>query len=838
MFRLALRTLRYRKGAFAASFVALVLGTIMVMACAGLLETGVRTDVAAQRLADAPIVVTGNQGTGHNEDFPERVRLDSSLVARLAAVPGVTRAVPDVSFPATPLRDGRPLVPGTSGHGWAATSLSADRLVAGSAPRTDSDVVLGATVAKRLPVGSTVTFAIGGGTTTFRVAGILDGPAVDSGVFFTDHETSRFISQPGKIDSVALLTAGTVDLARVAGLAGPSAVVLTGATRGRAEFPDAVQAGDRLIPVASVSGGLTTTVAMFVVAGTLALSLRQRQREMALLRAIGTTPRQLRRMVLGEAGVVSGLAVVIAIVPGLHFGQWVFDQLAHDGVAAPQMQFREGWIAQLSAVGIMVGTALAAAFLAADRAARTRPTEALADAALQRHWLNWFRLLAATLCLGGGLALALVTALVMTPEVALSTAAPSAMLWASGLALLGPGLTRVLIAVFGWPVRAFSGLAGRLAVLNAHSRRIRLAAAVSPIMLLTGLATAMIYLQATQNAASGALFTADLRADAVLVSSTGGMPVDLVRSVAGLPGVGAASAYVPSSVYYQGPPKVHHHGEVTPADPKKYSLAGVSAGGITSTMATDVSSGTLAALTGDTVALPVNVADTVGKHLGDTVTLRLGDGTPVGVRVVALLSPPRGQDLVLMPAELVAAHTTDALVPQILVRDAPGTTPDRLTATLAGFGRQHAGVGVADHATATAAHDASQQTSAWVNYLFVGIITSYAVLALINTLIVATLDRRREFALQRLVGARRGQVIRMMGMESIVVALVGVALGTIVSIATLVPFSLTATRSPLPSGPVAIYLVVVAGAALLAVAATVLPTMAALPRRPSTVVAE
>src|SRR3954447_7272845 len=118
MFRLALSTLRFRKAGVVATFVALLVGTAIVMACGGLMETGVSPRVPPQRLAAAPVVVAGNQhydlpptnpGT-EDEDhesatLPERVRLDASLGATIAAVPGVAKVVPDVPVPATLVTD-------------------------------------------------------------------------------------------------------------------------------------------------------------------------------------------------------------------------------------------------------------------------------------------------------------------------------------------------------------------------------------------------------------------------------------------------------------------------------------------------------------------------------------------------------------------------------------------------------------------------------------------------------------------------------------------------------------------------------------------------------------
>ena len=112
MLRVALRALRFRAGAFIATFLAMTFGALIVMACGGLMETGIRTEVPAQRLAAAPLVVTGSQTyqlPKQNPDdpeedtesgtLPERVRLDSDLLPKIESVPGVASAVGDLTFP-------------------------------------------------------------------------------------------------------------------------------------------------------------------------------------------------------------------------------------------------------------------------------------------------------------------------------------------------------------------------------------------------------------------------------------------------------------------------------------------------------------------------------------------------------------------------------------------------------------------------------------------------------------------------------------------------------------------------------------------------------------------
>ena len=109
MLRLAMQTVRARKGAFAGCFVALLVATTLVAACGILLETGVRAEIRTERYADAPLVVAGPQqlaiakpGSEQPELEPlrERVRLDAALTERIARVEGVRAAVPEVSFPA------------------------------------------------------------------------------------------------------------------------------------------------------------------------------------------------------------------------------------------------------------------------------------------------------------------------------------------------------------------------------------------------------------------------------------------------------------------------------------------------------------------------------------------------------------------------------------------------------------------------------------------------------------------------------------------------------------------------------------------------------------------
>lgn len=802
MFTLALRTLRLRKGGFLATFVAVFFGALIVSACGGLMETGIRSETPVQRLAAAPIVVGGQQTLAVPEDdpatldpedkhkyknatLPERVRVDAGLADRLRAVPGVTNVVGEVSFPVQ-LGAASAL-----GHAWDSAALT-PYVLTGEAPKP-GEVVVDADMG--IAAGTTLPVAAHGTVGQYRVSGVAKAPQSmrDSALFFAASDAERLSGHPGQFDAIGVFGG---DAAAVSAVVGDAGVVLTGADRGALEFPEVGKSGENLIVLAAVSGGLSAMVMVFVVAGTLTLSTQQRQRELALLRAIGTTPRQLRRMVLGEALVVGLLAVAAAVVLGPVLGNWLFDQLAANHVVPDVLRFEQGWIPAIVAAGASLLAVFAASFVAGRRASKVRPTEALAEAAVERRWLTPIRLITAILCFAGGTALAIVTVAVMTGPVAASTAGPAVMLWAFGLAALSPGVTKVMAMLLRWPVQALSGVTGRVALRNTRVGAVRTAGAVTPIMLAVGIATANIYLQTTQEAVSNQAYTEDLRADAV-VAGPGGLDPSVLGRVRATPGVASASEYVTSTVFIEKPFDSTQDDDGWPA-------LGVSE------------------LAGNAVEVP----DTLGRHVGDTLSLRLGDGSPVDVRVTSVVKQRAGFEKLVLPAGLLAPHTTAGLAPQLLVRAADGvdtaTLTSRLREATAGLP-----VVIGDRDALIAAHAKGNEVGAWVNYLLVGMIIAYTVISVVNTLVMATSRRRREFGLQRLSGFTRGQVLRMAGVEGGLIATIAVLLGTLVAAGSIVPFCLVVSGSVLPSGPLAIYLVVLAIAVVLSLVAILVPAWAA-----------
>ena len=813
---LAVRSVRHQPAAFAASFLTLALSAFLVAVCGGVFETGLTSDVPPQRLLTAPVVVTGVQdylGT----PLLERNRLAPGLASEIAAVPGVARTVPDVSFPVTVLSGEQADGPPVDGHDWSAAQLTPYRLISGRAPAGPADVVLDAHLADslHLTVNGLLQAQAHGTVVTLRVTGIADSAtSLAPALFVTDARASALTGQPGLVDSVAVypspgVATGSLASRITAALPHGSALVLTGDARGQAEFPDAAGDSSNLIPLAAVSGPLMTVVAVFIVASTLGLAVQLRRRQIALLRAVGATPRQLRRLVLRQTLLVAIPAACLGLLPTEAAGRQLLSAMADHGLVTGDLIYHQNFIPTLTGAAIAVFTGVIAALVASRGATRVPPVEALGSDNTPQPWMSWPRLALGLLTLAGAIALSAITALVFNGQIAASTAGPSAMAWVLTLALLGPAFTRPVLSVLGRVAAALAPRTGHLAMLTIQGRGARTAALITPVMFATGLATALLYMQTSQQAATEQLYAQHLQANLVISSPAGGLPLGLAAQVSRLPGV-VASPLVTSNGFFNLPPGAQD------GDPNSTPLLGLDGATASRVANYQVTSGSLARLSGDTIAIPASWAKS-GQEVGDTLMLRFGDNTVTRLRIVALFTAQRGYPVLLLPAALLAPHTTSGLAEQVLVSTAPNTDLNSLEHNLS---RMAADIQVSSRSETLAAFSAQDQTSAWIYYMFLAAVVAYVTVYLISSTVAATTRRRPQLHMLRQIGASGSQVGLAMTIEGALVAATGIVLGTLVALATLLPFDNAIGAPGLPAGSPLIYLTVIALAAALTIAVT------------------
>nr|BFD89611.1 hypothetical protein KitaXyl93_09710 [Kitasatospora sp. Xyl93] len=538
---------------------------------------------------------------------------------------------------------------------------------------------------------------------------------------------------------------------------------------GLAAALDAPPGGGELVSLVAAlgtAGGVSAFVSAFVVSSTYSYAVVRRRRELGLLRLAGATRAQVRRTVLAEALLLGAAASATGCLLGRLGAPSLVRWLSGVGMAPPGFA-PSGAAWPLHAAfwtGLLV--ALGGVAVAARRAGRVGPLDALRAADLDSGVLTRGRLL-----LGLGLFLTAAalagTALATDPADLLHrktyTTQPMWLICAAGLLspLLAPPLVRALGLLL--PTR-LTGYPGRLVPANAAAALRRTGAVAAPVLVavaLTGsLAGALDTVGAARAAEAGARTAADL------VVRPAGPAAPLVAALRTVPGVTAVSATAPTPLALVEPDGVTVRSEARAADPA----------GLAALARLPLLAGSPADLDDDSLVLPAEW----GRTVGEPVPVVRADGSRTVLRVAAVLRDGLGDNGLYV----TAANAPGARVDRIEARLAPGTDGaaalDRARAALRPYG-----AAVLDRAEGLAPSPAAGRIAWLRTVLVLGLALLYTAIALANTLLTTTGDRRRELALLRLAGATRGQVVRLVTAEAVLVAGVGVLLGCAVAAAQL-----------------------------------------------------
>ena len=808
MLRLAVLSARGRYGAFAGALVALFAAAVLSMAWGMQLESLLRTHAPVERYAAAVAVVTGQQEAGKGTQLGERARVSSALAAQLAAVPGVRAAIGDVSMP------GRLGGSSVVAHGWSSAALTPYVLTAGRPPARPDEVVTGypARLGARLPL------AAAGPVRTVTVVGVArprQPVSQQTAIFVTDAEAARLAGHPGRLDAIGVLAGSGFDVARLRAAAGV-AQVHTGAARGAAEYPTLDQTRTALIPVTAAFGGLSMFIAIFVVASTLGLSIQQREREIALLRAVAATPGQIRRMIAWEAAVVALAGSAAGIWPGIALGRVLAHGLQDHGIMPANYALHYDWLAAAAATGGGVVIALLAVLVAGRRAARVAPTLALSDAAVEPRLLGPGRVSGGLIALAGAAPLLAVAVTTTDPQTAAPTSEINALFLVVAAAFFGPVVTYAVARLLAPALTALSPAGGFLATANLGAATRRFSSAITPLVLTVAVSCTFFFGFTTIDHATTQQMQAGLTGQLAITSAGPGLPAAALADVRATRGVRSAVALSSTSLG----PSLGDSGTIA-----AQILTGGQGGGLDA----GVTSGSLSALHGDTIALGRHLADGAGARIGDRVAVMLGDGTAAHATVVAIYRRDLAFGGALLAPELAAGHQTTPLLNEVLIRtDQPAAVAARLRA-LAG---RYPGLQVSDSASLITASDASNELNHWLGPFFVAMLFTFTSIAVLNTLIMIALRRRRELALLRLTGATTRQVRSMARWEAALIIAVGLGMGLAIAATALLPLSHALTGGLRPYTPAGWLAAILGISALLALVALTVPTRQALRMRP------
>ncbi|WP_338495422.1 FtsX-like permease family protein [Streptomyces sp. SJL17-4] len=760
---LAVRSLRAHRKAWAAVFAAVTVTSALFGALALAAGSAGLGHARVERYAAAPVVVAGDQAVrwttkpwgGETETqsagLTERVRIPAATVDVVRAVPGVRAAVPDHTFVVRESGAGGPSDPRAyTGRSWEAARLAPYRLIDGREPRTAGEAVLGSGAGAR--VGDTVAGR--------KVVGLADGPAT---LYVTAAEARRLAGQPGSVDAVGVLADPGVPVdtlhARVraaldrAGLkdtaSGQPLRALTGDGRGGAEHLAAAPARMELLQLLAAVSGTVVLVAVLVLASLVAQALQQRAGERELLLSVGATPRQIRVAAGREVTRVAGLAALcgaVAAVP-VFLGLWsalrARTGVVPDGLELPSPPWL--FAASLLVAAVVVGITRLVVLFAARRPGRPGKGGVR-------------RVVGIALVLLG--VASAVTAAAQGGEAAAAAAGAATVTLVAGCAVLGPWIAGAAMKALDLPFRRLGGAPGRLTAAGASAHSRRLGAALVPVVLVTAFALVQLSAGTTMGRAADEQARAATTADLALSGTT-------AERVRRLPGVDAATDVLRSTVVLArteaGAPRLD-----------RLPVLGVDAAGLAGTLDPGVVAGDLAGLarTG-TVAVGADMADALDARPGSTVDLRLGDGTPKRLRVVAVYERSLALGEFLLPKAELAPHMSDPYPARVLAStEKPGSgssvVPERVTPP----GAELNGI---------------------VSAVIVSAIGGLTLLSVLSTLTLIGAGRRGELQLLGQVGASAGQLRRMLGLEAGFLTATGLLVGVVVAALPLTAFAWSLT---------------------------------------------
>src|ERR687898_760905 len=489
MLRLTLRGLWSRKLRTALTFVVVMLGVSLMAGTLVLTDTIRKTfdDLFADVNRGTDVYVRGVTQFESSFGDTQRPRLDDSIVEDIEATDGVAIAEPSVQGYAQIIdEEGEPIGdpgfgPPTFGGNWSRVDeLNPFTLVEGGrAPEAGDELVIDKRSADDagFEVGDTVSVQTQTGLEEYELVGVArfgtaDSPGGASFALMTLPAAQQRVAQPGMVDSVSIVADdgfGQRELAdRVQAQLGDDAEVLTGAEITEENQDDIEQGLQFFTGFLTAFAVIALVVGAFVIYNSFTILVAQRNREMALLRAVGASRGQVLRGVLLEAVIIGSLASAAGFLLGLAVTgglRAVMDAFGFD-LPAGDIIVRPGAVLVAVLSGFIV--TVTSAVVPALRAARVLPIAAMRDVAVERTTRVRIRLVIASGVAGDGgiLAVGLGVLLIITAAV-----------------LVGPVFAQPTVQLIGAPLPAVKGMIGQLARQNAARNPKRTAATASALLI-------------------------------------------------------------------------------------------------------------------------------------------------------------------------------------------------------------------------------------------------------------------------------------------------------------------------------------------------------------------
>ncbi|MGZ4334091.1 MAG: ABC transporter permease [Gaiellaceae bacterium] len=795
MIHVALRGMARRKLRTALTAIAIVLGVALITGTYVLTDSikgafgGIFTSV--YRGTDA--TVTGKSAfTLSGQNNTTAPPFAQSLLPRIRHLPDVEDAVGGVGGIAHLIVNGKVVAFGGAPNlGFSVDptrpALNTLTLVDGQWPARNEVVIDQATAHKKnLQVGQMIGVQASGPTFRMRISGFVHfgGAASLGGATLSGFDLptgQQLFRRIGKLDQIRAKAKPGVSPAQLAdqirGILPPGTQVKTGAQQAKSDAKDTESFLNFLQDFLLAFGAIALFVGAFVIANSLSITIKQRTRELATLRTLGASRRQVRTSIVVEGFAIGTLASVVGIGVGLGLGVGLFKLFDAVGFTLPNngLVLHTRTVVVALVVGIFV--TVLASLRPAVRATRVPPIAAVREGAeLPPGRFARYRPVGSVLLTAAGFAL-LVYGLfghgLGTKQILLFMGVGTLLIFI-GVSLLAVRFVRPLAWALGAPASRFGGAAGSLARDNARRNPQRTASTASALMIGLALVTLVSVVAAgITKSFRGAVDDLWISGYAITAQNNfDPIPIAAGNAATRTPGVLAvANVRGGDALIFR---KVHQATAVNPGGAQIFRIKWLD-GGSNAIMAR---LGTHGAFVDDSFAKTHHLA------IGSPLTLTAPTGKTVGLHVLGIFKPPTGGSP--FGPVTISDATWDSIY------DSPQN--------IFSFVRMRGGETDANEAALVrqlkAFPDAKVQTkqqfidnqisglNAILNVLFVLLALSVVVslFGIVNTLVLTVFERTRELGMLRAIGTTRWQVRNMIGFESVITALMGGVIGIVLGL--------------------------------------------------------
>ena len=783
MFRLSLKNIWSRKGRLVLTALAVIAGTAFLSGVFVFTDTikGSFNTLFANAYASTDSFVRSSDVIEGEFGHDLRASFDGSVADVVAAVPGVKAAQADVNGTAAIANAEGTIIGGDGppqfGRAWHDGEPSPWTLKDGRGPTAVTEVVIDAASAKKgdVEVGETVTITTDVATREFTVVGLalFAGQQGANGVTFAlfDLPTAQefVLGEAGQIDFISVAGDGSSSAAELteairSAVGSGTIEVLTGTEITEEEQSSAEESLNFLTLFLSIFALIALFVGSFVIYNVFSISAAQREKENALLRAIGASRAQVTRSLFIEALVVGVGGSLLGCLGGVGLASAILGILNAAGFGPGETDLVIN--SSPFVITVVVGTlvTLICAVAPAIRSGRVPPLAAMRDVSIDRAAVSLMRKVIG--------ALALVIGIAAVAQGLRGGAAEWLGVGVAGfyvaLIALGPfvasPISEAATPMLGTARGAAGTMAGRNAARNPKRTAITAGAVAVGLSLIIGVATLGSSAKASIREAIGESFIGDYIVSPMQQGDgMGGLPADLVSQIEGsgvgeVLSIGASFGTVGDST--DGSLLV----AIEPSDAQQLFTFDFTAGGFTD-------------LASDGILLKDDKAKSLGVSVGDTVPITLIGQPPIQLTVQGIYTTSGFTD-VLVARDLFADTPTLMQYFQIYVKGADGET-EATRATLDAIVDQFPTAQVQSRNGFIDAQ--SGQIDGFLNFLYalLGMSVFIAIIGVAITLWLAVWERRREIGLLRAVGMTKRQVRSSVLWESLITGFVGVVMGVV-----------------------------------------------------------